>query len=101
MRMKKKNKTKHSKNENLRELFTEALDIPKEVVSDLPIITLTGNKEICIENFSHLVEYTGQKVRLNTKAGQLVIEGTELLAKSMTAERISIKGNILHVAFAE
>lgn len=78
----------------------KALDIPLEVVSDIPIIILTGNKEVSVENFSGLVEYTNQKIRLNTKSGLLIIEGVNLEAKSMTAELIVIKGTILQVAFA-
>lgn len=97
--MKGKKKIKHLKKENLRDLFTEGLDIPTEVVSDLPIIMLTGNKEINIENFNNLLEYTQQRIRLNTKSGILIIDGCELEAKNMTAEKICIKGNILHIAF--
>ena len=84
---------------NISERLTQALDIPREIIMDLPIITLTGNKEINIENFSSLLEYTKYKIRLNTRSGVLVIEGVELEAKNMTAEKICIKGNILHITF--
>jgi sporulation protein YqfC len=94
-----KKKIKHFKKVSIREQFTEAFDIPKEVIIDLPVIMLTGNKEISVENFSGLIEYTRQKIRLNTKSGILVIDGIELEAKNMTAERICVKGNILHITF--
>lgn len=97
--MKGKKKTIHHKKESFSEQFTNAFDIPKEVILDLPVITLTGNKEIAVENFNGLVEYTRQKIRLNTKSGILVIDGIELEAKNMTAERICIKGSILHITF--
>lgn len=97
--MRGKKKINHFKKGSLREQFTEVFDIPKEVVIDLPVITLTGNKEISVENFSGLIEYTRQKIRLNTKTGILVIDGIELEAKNMTAERICIRGNILHITF--
>lgn len=98
--MMRKNKTLGTlKKENIREQLTEALDLPKEVVINLPVITLTGNKEINIENFSGLLEYTSQKIRLNTRSGIVVIDGINLEARNMTAEKICIKGNILHVSF--
>ncbi|WP_069998002.1 sporulation protein YqfC [Cellulosilyticum sp. I15G10I2] len=97
--MRRNKKINNMKKENIREQLTEALDIPKEVIIDLPVITLTGNKEINVENFNGLLEYTRQKIRLNTRSGILVIDGIELEAKNMTAERICIKGNILHITF--
>lgn len=92
-------KNNHSKKESIGWQFTEALDIPKEVVMDLPVITLTGNKEINVENFNGLLEYTTQKIRLSTRVGILVIDGLQLQAKNMTAEKICIRGNILHLTF--
>ena len=97
--MKGKKKINHLKKEHLKDFFAEVIDIPKEVVCDLPVIMLTGNKEINVENFNNLLEYTQQRIRLNTKCGILVIEGTLLQAKNMTAERICIQGNILHITF--
>ena len=85
---------------NLREQVAKGLDIPTEVMSNVPVIKLSGNEEISIENFISLVEYTPQKVRLNTRCGLLIIDGVALEAKSMTAERMLIKGTILQVAFA-
>lgn len=97
--MKRNRKISYLKKESIQEQLTHALDIPTEVVTNMPVITLIGNKEINIENFSGLLEYTRQKIRLNTRAGILVIDGIELEAKNMTAERICIKGNILHITF--
>ena len=99
MCMKRNRKINYLKKESIQEQLTQALDIPTEVITDMPVITLIGNKEINIENFSGLLEYTRQKIRLNTRAGILVIDGIELEAKNMTAERICIKGNILHITF--
>ena len=85
---------------NLREQVAKNLDIPTEVLNNIPIIKMNGNKEITIENFIGLVEYTPQKVRLNTRCGLLIIDGVGLEAKCMTIEKIFIKGSILQVAFA-
>lgn len=99
MRMKEKGKKNYLRKDSLKEQLTEALDIPKEVIINLPVITLTGNQEVIIENFNSLIEYTAQKIRLHTKSGILVIDGIELEAKNMTAERICIKGHIIQVGF--
>ena len=85
---------------NLREQVVTKLDIPTEVINNIPIIKMNGNREITIENFIGLVEYTPHKVRLNTRCGLLIIDGVGLEAKHMTIEKIFIKGSILQVAFA-
>lgn len=84
---------------SIREQFTEALDIPREVVIDLPVITIVGNREISIENFNRLIEYTNERIRLDTKSGVISMEGIDLEAKSMTAEIITIKGKIINIGF--
>ncbi|PHV71442.1 sporulation protein YqfC [Sporanaerobium hydrogeniformans] len=99
--MKQAKSHKAKRNYNLREQFTEALEVPREVVSDLPVITLVGDKELNIENFSRLIEYTEEIMRLETKCGLLTIQGKALEAKSMTAEMLTIKGRIQVIHFSK
>lgn len=87
------------KDKSFKNKLSEGLDIPIEVLEDMPLIKMSGNKEISIENFVGLLEYTDQKIRLNTRCGILNIDGLNLLAKSMTSEQIIIKGNIHQVSF--
>lgn len=80
--------------------LTEAFDMPKETVMDIPLITLTGNTEVYIENFMGIIEYTEEIIRLNTKSGILAVAGKKLQAKSMNVEAIRIEGYIHSVAFS-
>lgn len=84
---------------SLKEQISLALELPQEVVMDVPNITLIGNTEISIENFAGLLEYAQNKIRLNTKVGPLSIEGENLEAKRMTAQVITIRGNIKQISF--
>lgn len=93
MKVKKKNQ------EAFREQLSKLFEVPPEVISDFPKIVLTGNKEIIIENFNNLIEYTTQKIRMNTKCGILTIDGIELEVSKMTADYITIKGTIIQVGF--
>ena len=93
-------KEKKNKNpEAFREQLSKLFEVPPEVVSDFPKIILIGNQEISIENFNGLIEYTAQKIRMNTKCGILVIDGIELEVRKMTAEYIMIKGTIIQIGF--
>lgn len=93
-------KGKKKKNqEAFRDQLSKLFEVPPEVMNDFPKIVLVGNQEISIENFSGLVEYTSQKMRMNTKCGMLVIDGIELEVRKMTADYIIIRGTIIQVGF--
>lgn len=99
MDMREKKKKKFDAKKVVREQMSQALELPEEAVNNVPVITMIGSKEIRVENFNGLVEYTEQRIRLNTTCGLLIIDGIHLIAKSMTAEVIVIRGNILSVSF--
>lgn len=89
-----------SKNQELlREQLSKLFEVPPEVMSDFPKIILAGNQEISIENFNNLVEYTEQKIRMNTRCGMLVLDGVDLKIRKMTADYITIKGTIIQLGF--
>lgn len=93
-----KGKNKKSK-EGFRDQLSKLFEVPPEVVSDFPKIVLVGNQEISIENFNGLIEYTTQKIRMNTKCGILVIDGIDLEIKKMTADYMILKGTIIQIGF--
>ncbi|MCL2566089.1 MAG: sporulation protein YqfC [Defluviitaleaceae bacterium] len=79
--------------------ITSALELPKEVVMNLPLITLIGNEDMTVENFKGVLEYSEERVRINTTAGIVRVEGKKLLLKQITADNIGIVGNIMKVEF--
>jgi len=78
----------------MREKMTDLLSLPKEIALNLPLILATGRGEINIENYKNLVEFTDTKIRINTAAGTLSIEGEKLNLKQITTEHILITGKI-------
>jgi len=78
----------------MREKMTNLLSLPKEIALNLPLIMATGRNEINIENYKNLIEFTDTKVRINTTAGALTIEGQGLNLKQITTEHILITGKI-------
>lgn len=92
-------KGKKKNPEVFREQFSKIFEVPPEVVSDFPKIVLVGNQEVTIENFNGLIEYTDQKIRMNTRCGILVIDGIDLEVRKMTSEYIIIKGTIIQIGF--
>lgn len=82
-----------------KEKLIRSLDLPEEVILNLPTANIYGNKKIEIHNFKGLIEYTLEKVRINTSIGVLIIEGVNLEIKIMTTEELHIIGNITQISY--
>ncbi len=70
------------------------LEIPQEVYSDVPKITITGFDEMLIENFKAILEYEEFYIRISTYIGIININGYNLKLENMTNDDIKIKGKI-------
>ena len=70
------------------------LEIPEEVYSNTPKITITGFNEIILENYKGILEYEEYFVRVNTYIGIVNIHGINLKLEKMTEDNIKINGKI-------
>ena len=83
----KKNKKSFSKIDRL-------LEMPQEVYTDTPKITITGFNEMIIENFKGILEYEDYYIRINTSLGIININGLELRLENMTNDDIKVNGKV-------
>lgn len=70
------------------------LELPEEVYSNIPKITMTGFEELIIENFKGILEYEEFLVRISTHIGIININGYKLNLKNMTDDDIRVRGKI-------
>ena len=70
------------------------LEMPQEVYTDTPKITITGFNEIIIENFKGILEYEDYYIRVNTSLGIININGYELKLENMTNDDIKVNGKV-------
>lgn len=75
------------------------LDIPREVSSKVPKITITGFDEILIENFKGILEYEDFFARISTHIGNININGFNLKLSQMTEDDILVSGKIENLDF--
>ena len=97
-------KTKDGKADDIRkktikEKFTELLELPKELVLDIPRITIVGKGDMMIENYKGVIEYGSGRVRISTGTGVVKISGAGLVIKEITSEDIIISGGIHSLEF--
>ena len=91
------NNTKEKK--SIKEKFADALEISEEIMLNLPKLIFIGNKNLCIENYKGIIEYSNDIIRINTKSSMLKIIGNNLEIKSITDEEIVIFGKIKSLEF--
>ena len=89
----------NSQKKGMREKFTEVLELPKELILDLPKLTIVGNRDMMIENYKGVIEYGSARIRVNTGLGAIKITGEGLLIKEITSEDIIISGKIQALEF--
>lgn len=72
----------------------EFLDLPPDVVLDLPKLTLLGDCQLSLENHRGIIEYAPDQVRVSTNRGEIKIVGAGLCLRSIVKEEILISGRI-------
>ena len=84
--------------ENIKAAVAENLSLPKEVLLDLPIVTVTCG-EITIENFKSLRGFSSECVVINANKAKITVFGSELYISYLSRETIVIRGNIGGINF--
>ncbi len=83
----------------LKRKFSDFLEIPSDVMLDLPKIVLVGNLQVFIENHRGIVEYTSDVVRVIVGEGEIGIAGQGLSIRNITGDEIIVEGKIKSLQF--
>ncbi|MEG6614832.1 sporulation protein YqfC [Peptococcaceae bacterium 1198_IL3148] len=78
----------------LKRQVSDFLEIPSDVMLDLPKVVLVGNLQVFIENHRGIVEYTPEIVKVIVGEGEIEITGEGLSLRNMTADEIMVEGKI-------
>lgn len=70
------------------------LEIPQEVYTNVPKITITGFNEIILENYKGILEYEEFFASISTYIGIVNINGYNINLEKMTNDDIKITGKI-------
>jgi sporulation protein YqfC len=79
--------------------MTEKMDLPQDVMMDLPRITMIGQIHIYIENHRGLLAFSDRELRLLLKQGQLLVKGKGFVIKTILPEEILLEGKIDQVIY--
>lgn len=87
--------------DDIKASLSEILELPKDIMLDLPKITMIGNLQIYIENHKGIIEYGKQRIRINTNKGILRITGRNMYIRNIVTEEMLIVGEIETVEFSD
>lgn len=85
----------------MKEKVADVLELPKEVMLNIPKFTMIGTGNLVIENYKGIIEYDDTRIRVNTGAGMVRITGERLFIKEITSEDIMVDGDIKSVEFVK
>lgn len=85
---------KKKKNNRFSSKIDEILEVPREISSVDPKITIIGFDEMLIENYKGILEYEEFYIKINTSIGNINVNGFNLNLEQVTEDDIAVKGKI-------
>ena len=82
------------------ERIAEITEIPKDYIMNLPRITILGTREVYVDNYKGLLEYSHELIRLATTNKIIIIKGTGLIITRIVEDAVFVGGNIISVEFS-
>lgn len=85
--------------ERSREIISEKLDLPKDIILSVPRITIVGDNEITIENHKGIILFDRNIIRINTKVKVVNIEGENFEILYIGDSTISVSGKFKSISY--
>lgn len=78
--------------QNAKGELIDKLELPRDVLMDLPKIVITGNSEISIENHRGIVVFDENIVKINSRVGLISIHGRGFEILFLGGKTITLRG---------
>ena len=82
-----------------KETIAEKLDIPRDIVLNLPKITVTGDNEIVIENHKGVILFEEGQIKINSTIGMIEINGSKFEVLFMGGNTLTLSGKFKSIAY--
>ncbi len=76
------------------------LDLPQDVVFDLPRVTMIGNMQLYVENHRGVLHFSETYLKLALTQGSMEIRGKQLSIRAILSEEVFIEGLIDEVKYS-
>lgn len=78
----------------LHRLTATLLDMPEDVVFELPRMTLIGDRQLYIENHRGVIHFSEEVLRLSLSKGELEVTGDALIIRTIWTDEVFVEGVI-------
>jgi sporulation protein YqfC len=85
----------------LNQWAANMLDLPQDVVHDLPRLTMIGNVQLYIENHRGVLHFSSDRLQLALSQGKLDIRGKNLTIRAILTEEVFIEGTIDDIQYTK
>lgn len=90
---------KGKKTAQWKESLIESLQIPRDLAFQEPVITLTGEREVLLENYRGILEYTENHLLVLTRHCKIRIRGEHLEVLYYTNDEMKVSGQITEISY--
>ena len=88
---------KHNKLKSVKQNMVETLELPKDLMYGDSIVTITGRREVLIENYKGILQYTDSEILLKSLRGKVLLRGRNLEIVWYTSLEMKITGSIFSI----
>ncbi|MCD5407413.1 MAG: sporulation protein YqfC [Desulfotomaculum sp.] len=79
---------------HIKKQMVNLLEIPSDIMLDLPKVVVVGNLQVFIENHRGIIEYTSELIRIIVEDGEINISGENLSIRNIMVDELIIEGKI-------
>lgn len=83
----------------MHELLIEQLELPTDLLLGEAIITMTGRRELLIENYKGILNYEDSFIKIQAKNSRILIVGKHLKIDYYTNEEMKITGFLEQIQY--
>jgi len=77
----------------------DLLDMPHDVVFDLPRLTAIGDRQLYIENHKGVIHFSDEQLRIALIKGELQVNGKSLVIRTIWTDEVFVEGVITGIQF--
>ncbi len=92
-------KSSIKKRNEIVDTFSEFLEIPKELVTNMTKITTIENRNVMVEGYNQIIDYYDDYIKIRTNNIDLIIDGKDLDIKEITDTDLIIQGEIFSINY--
>jgi sporulation protein YqfC len=85
--------------DRIRRWSTQVLDIPEDVIVEVPRVTMVGPFQLYVENHRGVAQFSNRQLTLRLPKGELAIKGKNLVIRIILPTEIMVEGIVESVHF--